>query len=125
MHNTRSYPLSPAIHAAAERTATTAPATLLNIAPGRALWLYVEAGSSLYCSAGQVHISSPWHGDMALAAEDAPYCNGAHAGWYWAETRSAEPAQLQLMCKTYAGRGGLGSLKDLWQAATQWMGLRT
>ncbi|MGE8320476.1 MAG: hypothetical protein ACN6O3_17120 [Comamonas sp.] len=90
--------------------------TALQIAPGQGLWCYLETGSTLHCTAGQVRISSPWTCALRLAEGDAPHCNGAHAGWYWLEADGAETAQLQL-----AERRGAG-WRSAWQAVARWLG---
>ncbi|MCS4292168.1 hypothetical protein M2375_000363 [Comamonas sp. BIGb0152] len=83
---------------------------------GQGQWLYLEAGSSLYCSAGQLQISSPWHSALRLVAEDAPHCNGAHAGWYWLQVQGLQPAQLLVQVQAYAGwRAG-------WRGVADWLG---
>ncbi len=82
---------------ASPRLGAAAPATSLqHIEPGLGLWLYVEGGSSLYCQAGQVRVHSLWNRDLRLCAEDAPYCNGAHAGWYQVEALAQQPATLHI-----------------------------
>ena len=89
--------------------------TPLQIAPGQGLWCYLETGSSLYCTGGQVRISSPWTCALRLAEGDAPHCNGAHAGWYWLEAE-AGTARLQLAERRYAG------WRCAWQAVARWLG---
>jgi hypothetical protein len=74
-----------------------APASCLQtIAPGQAVWLYLEGGSTLYCQAGQLRIHSAWYYNLLLNAEDTPFCNGAHAGWYQIEALTLQPASLQI-----------------------------
>ena len=91
--------------------------TPLHIASGQGLWCHLEAGSTLLCTGGRLQISSPWFAALKLSAGDAPYCNGAHAGWYWLEAEGSEPAQLHLAEHAYAG----------WHSArlalSRWMGL--
>ncbi len=102
---------------------TSAPAqpcthsSSLALRAGQGQWLYLEAGSSLYCRAGQLTISSPWHSALRLQAEDAPHCNGAHAGWYWLQAKGLQPAQLLVQVQAYAGwRAG-------WRSVADWLGL--
>lgn len=88
----------------------------LALRAGQGHWLYLEVGSSLYCSAGQLQISSPWHSGLRLTAEDAPHCNGAHAGWYWVQAEGLQPAQLLVQVQAYAGwRAG-------WRSVADWLG---
>ncbi|MDR2330463.1 MAG: hypothetical protein LBE58_12730 [Comamonas sp.] len=88
----------------------------LALRAGQVQWLYLEAGSSLYCRAGQLQISSPWHSALRLVAEDAPHCNGAHAGWYWLQAEGLQPAQLLGQVQAYAGwRAG-------WRSVADWLG---
>ena len=88
----------------------------LALLAGQGQWLYLEAGSSLYCRAGQLQISSPWHSALRLVAEDAPHCNGAHAGWYWLQAEGLQPAQLLVQVQAYAGwRAG-------WRSVADWLG---
>ncbi len=65
------------------------------LAPGQSVWMYLDSGSTLYCLAGQVRVHSLWHHNLLLCAEDAPYCNGAHAGWYQVEALAQQPATLR------------------------------
>ena len=53
---------------------------------------------------------------LALAAEQAPHCNGAQAGWYWLEARSADGAQVQVSHQAHAG------WQSAWQAVASWLG---
>ncbi len=101
---------------------TSAPAQLgshsssLALRAGQGQWLYLEAGSSLYCRAGQLQISSPWHSALRLEAEEAPHRNGAHAGWYWLQAEGLQPAQLLVQVQAYAGwRAG-------WRSVADWLG---
>jgi hypothetical protein len=88
----------------------------LALRAGQGQWLYLEAGSSLYCRAGQLQISSPWHSALRLVAEDAPHCNGAHVGWYWLQAEGLQPAQLLVQVQAYAGwRAG-------WRSVADWLG---
>ena len=114
MSRTHSYSLARTSIPAQKSSATRS--SVLAIAPGQAQWLYLEAGSSQYCSAGAVTISSPWHSALALAAEQAPHCNGAQAGWYWLEARSADGAQVQVSHQAHAG------WQSAWQAVASWLG---
>lgn len=115
MRHASTIPTTLPAHAAKHSQLQTTP---VSIAPGRALWLYVDAGSTLYCSAGQVQIGSPWHSSLLLHAEDTPHCTGAHAGWYWVEAHSPELAQLQISGQPHTGWGAL------WQTTARWLGLR-
>ena len=90
--------------------------TPLHIAPGQGLWCHLEAGSTLLCTGGHLQISSPWSPALQLDAGDAPYCNGAHAGWHWLEAQGSEPVQLHLAERAYAGWHGA------WLALARWLG---
>lgn len=114
MSSTQSYSLAQASPTYPKSLATHT--RVLAIAPGQAQWLHLEAGSSLYCSTGTVVISSPWHSALALAAEQAPHCNGAHAGWYWLEARSAQGAQVHISHQAHAG------WHSAWQVVARWLG---
>ena len=99
--------------------AHAAPTTPLQIAAGQGLWCHLGAGSTVYCATGRVQISSPWVCALALSAEDAPYCIGAHAGWYWLEATAHGPAQLLLTARATSGWA------SLWQDALCWLGMRS
>ena len=114
MSSTQSYSLAQAT--STQQDSAVARTSVLTIAPGQAQWLHLEAGSSLYCSTGAVVISSPWHSALALTAEQAPHCNGVHAGWYWLEARSAEGAQVHISHQAHAG------WQSAWQAVASWLG---
>ncbi|GAB2833576.1 hypothetical protein GCM10027276_40020 [Comamonas piscis] len=116
----RFAPALPSAAATQAKANAPTPANLqsssLALRAGQGQWLYLEAGSSLYCHAGQLEISSPWHSGLRLVAEDAPHCNGAHAGWYWLQAEGLQPAQLLVQVQAYAGwRAG-------WRGVADWLG---
>ncbi|QMV74980.1 hypothetical protein HS961_20235 [Comamonas piscis] len=117
----RFAPTLPSTAAATAQASAATPPNLqrssLAFRAGQGQWLYLEAGSSLYCNAGQLQISSPWHSGLRLVAEDAPHCNGAHAGWYWLQAEGLQPAQLLVQVQAYAGWGAG------WRSVANWLGL--
>ena len=96
--------------------ATPAASNVHALAPGQSMWLYLESGSALYCQAGQVRIHSLWHYQLLLCAEDAPYYNGAHAGWHQVEVLSPQPATL---CATQPPPS---LWQSSWRAVCEWLG---
>jgi hypothetical protein len=116
----RFAPALPSAAATQAKASAATPSSLqsssLTLRTGQGQWLYLEAGSSLYCTAGQLEISSPWHSGLRLVAEEAPHCNGAHAGWYWLQAEGLQPAQLLVQVQAYAGwRAG-------WRGVADWLG---
>ena len=103
---------APATLASAKPTANTAQ----TLAPGQSLWLNLESGSTLYCQTGQVRVHALWHYDLVLRAEDAPYYNGAHAGWHQVEVLSQQPATL---CTTQPPQS---LWQNTWHAIGEWLG---
>ena len=97
-------------------SATQAASSVQTLAPGQSIWLYLESGSTLYCQAGQVRVHALWLYDLVLRAEDAPYYNGAHAGWHQVEVLSAQPATL---CTTLPPQS---LWHNTWRAVCEWLG---
>ena len=115
MRLSHSYPLSTSVEQTAPQ-ASGEQITPLQMAPGQGLWCHLEAGSTLHCTGGRLQINSPWSYALKLSAGDAPYCNGAHAGWHWLEAEGSEPVQLHFAERAYAGWHGA------WESLARWVG---